>query len=122
MSSSLAQTIAKMLQHEHTIVHRSLDDDDESMVSYTPDESLRRYFVLEAAHGMREVLLGPEGSSGRLHSHRREAERGRRGPPGAGRRARLDAAPADPRPEDEVVETEADQISNLLCSGNEPSG
>lgn len=48
-SSSLAQTLAKMLRHEHTVVH---DPDGEPVhLSYTPDERPVRYFVLDTESG-----------------------------------------------------------------------
>ncbi len=43
---SIVQTLAKMLSHEHTVIHNP-DGDDSVHLSYTPDETPRRYFVLD---------------------------------------------------------------------------
>lgn len=46
---TLVQTLAKMLRHEHTVVH---DPDGASVfLGYTPNESPPRYFVLDSSVG-----------------------------------------------------------------------
>jgi len=46
---ALVQTLAKMLRHEHTVVH---DPDGDSVhLSYTPNERSVRYFVLDTESG-----------------------------------------------------------------------